>query len=158
MSSSCRAVWPDQREDTFPRSPQPARLTVRAQWRLMAPTRSLSVKLSLRASTTSRFDDEPLRGLFEESASKGAARLSRAGDHRSDSRSNREQSVVYERRDDPVGSVGIDLELLAQRTHGGECVAGAKLFGHDRAGDRVDDLLVDGDARAQRDRERKHDL
>ena len=36
------------------RSPQPARLTVRAQSRLMAATRSLSVTPSLRASTTSR--------------------------------------------------------------------------------------------------------
>ena len=104
-------------------------------------------EIAQRHAISPRFDDEPLRGLFEESAPKGAARLSRPGDHRSDSRSNREQSIVYERRDDPVGRVGIDLELLAQRTHGGECVAGAKLFGHDCAGDRVDDLLVDGDAR-----------
>ena len=77
-------------------------------------------EIAQRHAISPRFDDEPLRGLFEESAPKGAARVSRPGDHGSNSRSNREQSIVYERRDNPVGRVGIrsSSSWLNVRTEG----------------------------------------
>src|SRR5579884_1933368 len=55
-----------------------------------------------------------------------------------------------------MGCVGIDLESLAQRSYGGKCGSRRQLPGYDGLLGRVDHLIVDGNARGERDSERDH--
>src|SRR5687768_14712307 len=72
-----------------------------------------------------------------------------------DARTNHEEAVVRQRRNDAMRRIGVDPEFLAEYTDGREGVAGLQLSRHDRPRHREDDLLGDRFTLPKRDAERK---
>jgi hypothetical protein len=89
-------------------------------------------------------DHQPLGLVFQGCAPRGWTRRTWLVDHGRDSRPDDQQPFLGQRRHDLVRGVGIDLELHAQRTDGGEGISRAELSRDDGSPDRADDLLVVG--------------
>ena len=103
------------------------------------------------------FDDELFELLLKELGFLSFGGGGSRGDDGRGSGADFEEAGVNEAGDDFVRSVGINFELARERTNGGEFVARAELAGDDGFGGGVDDLLVDGGARAEVDAEGEHE-
>jgi len=86
--------------------------------------------------------DQTLHAIGERRAPAGGRHRTPRGDGRPDARVRVEQSLLHERRDGSHGRIGVDLQFLAQRSHGRKAVAGPELARDHRLGHREDDLLV----------------
>ena len=113
----------------------------------MAPDRG--EKVGQRQTGAASLHDHVLRFFFEHQALRGATCASPLGNNGTDARPDDKQAALGERRHDLVCGVGIDFQLLAQRSYGRKRVAGSK-FATDRGSrDRVDHLFRDRRARAE---------
>jgi hypothetical protein len=100
-------------------------------------------------------DDKAFDVIVEDSAARGGSDGAPRGDGCADARLDLEEAALDERRDDLLRRVRVDLQLLAEDPHGRKAVARLQLTGHDRFGDREDDLIVERASRSHSDAERK---
>jgi len=103
-----------------------------------------------------RFDHQTFNFVPQQRVALGHGRRRHFGDRGSNSGLDVEQTFVDEGGNHLVGRVRVDLELLAQRAHRREPVAGPQLPACQRLLDGVDDLPEKGQPASQLDREGQH--
>jgi hypothetical protein len=93
--------------------------------------------------------------IMEDGAAGGRIGWPTVGDNRADTGSHIKQIPTNQRRNNPLSSIRVDLQLLAEGPNRGKAIASLQLSSDNRSGDREDDLVVKWATGLQPDAERE---